>query len=227
MSLLRVFSIALLATAATEPDLKTVDDRVAEFGETVRQRLAPQFTAAGVAYPPARVALLGFKQERSLEVYAANAGDDFRFVCAYPVLAASGVLGPKLRQGDRQVPEGVYRVEALNPNSLFHLSLRLDYPNTFDREHGASDGREDLGGDIMIHGDTVSKGCLAMGDAAAEDLFVLAALTGIENVCVVLAPVDFRRTTPPVLPATAPAWSSELYEILKRELARYPRNFES
>ena len=58
-------------------------------------------------------------------------------ICVYPVLGASGVLGPKLKEGDRQVPEGVYRVPELNPNSDFHLSLRLDYPNEFDRAQGA------------------------------------------------------------------------------------------
>ena len=228
MSLLRFFSIAILAVTATDTDLKTVDDRLTEFADTVCERLAPDFAAARVAYPPARVALLGFKQERLLEVYAANAGEDFRFIRAYPILAASGAPGPKLREGDRQVPEGLYRIEALNPNSLYHLSLRLDYPNAFDRDRAASESRDNLGGDIMIHGDAVSSGCLAMGDAAAEDLFVLAALTGPANVSVVLAPLDFRRTaTPPVLPSTAPPWSSELYETLKRELARYVRATES
>ena len=69
----------------------------------------------------------------------------------YPILAASGVLGPKLREGDKQVPEGIYGAEALNPNSKFHLSIRLNYPNTFDRRMAQSDGRTQLGGDIMIH----------------------------------------------------------------------------
>jgi hypothetical protein len=227
MSLLPLFPIAILAIAATDTDLKTVDDRLAEFADTVCERLTPHFAAVGVNYPPARVAFLGFKQERSLEVYAANADEDFRFIRAYPILAASGAPGPKLREGDRQVPEGIYRIEALNPNSLYHLSLRVDYPNAFDRDHADDERRENLGGDIMIHGDAVSRGCLAIGDEAAEDLFVLTALTGIDNISVVLAPMDFRRSAAlPVLPSTAPSWSGELYEILKRELARYVRNVE-
>ncbi|HEX8680040.1 MAG TPA: hypothetical protein VF683_08775, partial [Chthoniobacterales bacterium] len=111
---------AKMIAAEEEPDSKTVEDRVAEYGEIVRARLEPQFRAAGVPYPPARVTLVGLKEEKLLEVYAADADGEFRYVCTYPVLAASGVAGPKLREGDRQVPEGVYCLRELNPNSLFH-----------------------------------------------------------------------------------------------------------
>lgn len=201
---------------------KTVEERVAEYGEVVRARLAPHFESAGIPYPPAAVTLIGIKSERTLEVHAAGLDGVFRVVCIYPVLATSGTPGPKLREGDRQVPEGVYAVQSLNPNSDFHLALRLDYPDAFDCVRGAEDGREDLGCDIMIHGDQVSRGCLAMGDPAAEDLFVLAALTGVANVQVILAPTDFR-VVDAVAPAGAPRWTPELYEEIKREITRYPK----
>ena len=211
----------MLAVAKGQVAPRTVDDRVQEYGALVRERLEPKFRAAGVPYPPRQVTLIGLKQERVLEVYAAGADEQFRFICSYPVLAASGIAGPKLKEGDRQVPEGIYRVPELNPNSLFHLSIRLDYPNEFDRARGAEDRRSKLGGDIMIHGDARSRGCLAMGDPAAEDLFVLAALTGIENISVVLAPRDFRAQGAGELPAGAPPWTRELYDNIKRELAQY------
>ena len=73
----------------------------------------------------------------------------------------------------------------------------------------------------MIHGDAVSKGCLAMGNPAAEDLFVLAARTGIENVTVILTPVDFRKESLAELPAGAPAWSRELYQQIAAQLLQY------
>ena len=76
----------------------------------------------------------------------------------------------------------------------------------------------------MIHGDDISSGCLAIGDEAAEDLFVLAALTGIDNVTVIIAPVDFRRQSLPNLSETIPEWSRELYDDLKCELALYHRD---
>src|SRR6266542_3867493 len=130
----------------------TVADRLRQYGDVARARQKPHFLRAQVAYPPKQLLLLGLKDERRLLVYAAGADGAFRFVRTYQVRAASGHLGPKLREGDQQVPEGLYRVEALNPNSRFHLSLRLDYPNAFDRQTAKRDGRTNLGGDIMIHG---------------------------------------------------------------------------
>lgn len=213
----------MVALAKGQVAPKTVEDRVREYGAVVRARLEPKFQAAGVPYPPRLLTFIGLKEERLLQVYAAGADEQFRFICSYPVLAASGVAGPKLREGDRQVPEGIYRVPELNPNSLFHLSIRLDYPNEYDRARGAEEGRAKLGGDIMIHGDARSRGCLAMGDPAAEDLFVLAAVTGIENVNVILAPADFRARESIDAPKGAPNWTGKLYESIARELARYPR----
>jgi hypothetical protein len=197
---------------------KTVEDRVAEYGDTAHQRLAPEFERIGVAFPPDRVILIGFKYERVLDVWVSPESGPPQFLKTYPILAASGVLGPKLRQGDQQVPEGLYRIESLNPNSRFHLSLRLDYPNEYDRAKAKLDGRSNLGGDIMIHGNQVSIGCLAMGDEAAEDLFVLVAETGKENVSVILSPIDFRvRELPSDMPLI-PEWTGELYERVREEL---------
>ncbi len=214
--------LLVLRAAAQEEDLRTVEDRVAEFGARVQARLEPEFRAAGVAYPPSRAAFIFAKNERTLEIYAADGANDFRLVCAYPVLAASGAPGPKLREGDRQVPEGVYCLRELNPNSSYHLSLWIDYPNAFDRAQALAEGRLDPGGEIMIHGGTGSRGCLAVGDEAAEDLFVLAALTGSENVTVVLTPVDFRKEAPDAMPEDAPPWLAGVYETIQAELARYP-----
>jgi hypothetical protein len=85
------------------------------------------------------------------------------------------------------------------------------------------DGRPNLGSDIMIHGKNCSIGCLAMGDKAAEDLFVLAAQTGMENVTIILSPVDFRvRDLPSDMPAM-PAWTQDLYETIRQELKKYER----
>lgn len=139
----------------------------------------------------------------------------------YPVLSASGKLGPKLVEGDRQVPEGVYGAEFLNANSRFHLSIRLDYPNAFDREMAKRDGRSRLGGNIMIHGSAVSVGCLAMGDEAAEDLFILAALISKERLRIVVSPTDFRLPgrSPP---AVGVSWAGELYDGIRAELGAFP-----
>jgi len=200
---------------------KTIADRLAEYGEAVKERLGPDFARAGVAYPPSELVLAVFKDEKVLHLYAAGPGGALKHVRRYSVLAASGVLGPKLREGDDQVPEGLYRVESLNPNSLFHLSLRVGYPNEFDRAQARKDGRTKLGGDIMIHGNAVSIGCVAIGDEGAEDLFVLAARTGIERVRVILSPVDFRRAPAPT--KGLPPWTPELYKTVAAEVAKLPR----
>jgi L,D-transpeptidase catalytic domain len=213
----------MLVSANADEPLKTIEDRLAQYGEIVRQRLAPKFAAVGLSYPPKRLALVGIKKDRALEVYAADVANEFHFVCTYPILAASGTIGPKLREGDQQVPEGIYRIRELNPNSLYHLSIWIDYPNEFDLARAAEENRTEPGSEIMIHGNQVSKGCLAVGDPASEDLFVLSALTGIENVTVILTPIDFRRDSLGELPAGAPAWSREIYQQLKAELARYAR----
>ncbi len=211
----------IVAANADEP-LKTVEDRLTEFGQVVQQRLEAKFVAAGLSYPPKHLVFVGIKKDRVLEVYASNTENEFRFACTYPILGTSGTLGPKLREGDLQVPEGIYRVRELNPNSLYHLSVWIDYPNEFDLARAAEENRTEPGSEIMIHGGNHSRGCLAVGDQAAEDLFVLAALTGIENLTIILTPIDFRKDSLGELPKGAPTWSREIYEQVKTELMRCP-----
>jgi hypothetical protein len=201
---------------------RTIAERVQQYGARAWARLGPHFQRAQLAYPPKRVTLVGLKAERLLQVYAAGPTNGYRFVCSYPILAASGGPGPKLREGDRQVPEGIYAIELLNPNSLYHLSLRVGYPNAFDRAQAEKEGRTNLGGDIMIHGSSLSVGCLAMGDRAAEDLFVLAADTGLQNMAVVLSPVDFRTGAAVPKAAKLPDWTTPLYAEIKSRLAELP-----
>jgi len=201
----------------------SVAERVAQYGHAVEGRLSPAFAIAGLSYPAKQLALVAIKDAQRLELYARQSEQDsWRFIKAYPVLAASGKLGPKLKAGDYQVPEGIYRIAYLNPNSRFHLSLKLDYPNQFDQKMARSDGRADLGGDIMIHGNSVSIGCLAMGDEAAEELFVMAALSTKENVTVVISPIDFRTQASPGI-ALNPPWTQDLYLSLRKELRQYQR----
>jgi hypothetical protein len=204
------------------PREATIADRVAQYGPRARARLAPYFAAAGVRYPPARFVVLAFKRERELDLLAAGPGRDLAFIRSYWIQGASGGLGPKLRVGDGQVPEGIYTIEYLNPNSVAHLSLALSYPNDYDRSRAEEDGRDDLGGDIMIHGGSGSIGCLAVGDEAAEDLFVLAADAGWRDAVVVVSPVDFRRSVLPADYRPPAGWVDDLYASLRALLDRLP-----
>ncbi len=201
---------------------KTIQQRLEQYGGAARERLHPYFTQAGIAYPPSQATLLALKAEKVLEVYAKGADGTNHWIRSYRILAASGKSGPKLREGDHQVPEGVYPVESLNPNSRFHLALRVGYPNASDRAQAAKEARTHLGGDIMIHGSSVSVGCLAMGDEAAEDLFVLAADVGLPGVRVVIAPVDFRAGKTVPRAEQLPKWTAELYSEIRASLAELP-----
>jgi murein L,D-transpeptidase YafK len=200
---------------------KTVNDRVEQFSQQVRKRLQPEFDRINMSYPPQAIVMIGLKLERQLEIWVSDDNKTYNYLKSYPILGASGNSGPKLKEGDCQVPEGIYHIESLNPNSLFHLSLRLNYPNDFDKQMGQKDGRTNLGSDIMIHGNTCSVGCLALGDQAAEDLFILAAETGIDNVKVILSPLDFRVIKMVSNSSKTPEWLDELYSAIKSEIAKF------
>jgi len=224
-----LLALAVLAYAfkpyirmAVSPHEKTIAQRLEQFGERARARWKPFFTNTPVAYPPATVKLVALKDERRLQVYAANQSGSNQWIRSCPILAASGYPGPKLKEGDGQVPEGVYPIVSLNPNSICHVALRVGYPNEFDRVQAVKDGRTDVGGDIMIHGDSVSIGCLAMGDEVAEDLFVLAADTGLTNLTLIITPVDFRKGKSVPKLAQVPGWSEPLYSQIKTQLAGLP-----
>lgn len=109
-----------------------------------------------------------FKEESLLEVWI-RSGAEYQHLKDYFICAYSGDLGPKLKEGDRQSPEGFYKVEKyqLNPNSKFHFSFNLGFPNKYDREHNRT------GSFLMVHGNCVSDGCYAMTDEKIEEIYAL------------------------------------------------------
>lgn len=197
---------------------RTVAEAISEHGDDAVARLKPHFDRARVSYPPGRLALIALKEEKVLELWAWQ--DTWILVHRYPILAASGTAGPKLREGDRQVPEGFYSVSGLNPNSSFHLSIKLNYPNAFDRASARADGRVNLGGDIFIHGKAVSIGCIAIGDEAIEEVFCIVAGVDRSAVQVIVAPYDFRRRPARVGP-DSPPWLPGLYEEIQTRLSQF------
>ncbi len=190
-----------------------VEAVVKTYEKQVERRLEPRLRFAGLEWPPEEVVLLGIKESQKLEVWA-KGRHYWHKIQDYKIKGLSGGPGPKLSQGDEQVPEGFYRILELNPNSNYHLSMKLNYPNLFDKIQAAKEGRTNLGGEIYIHGSAVSKGCLAIGDRAIEDLFVLAARTGLDNIQVVIAPRDFRSRPVDSFGIDFPAWVKELHQNL-------------
>jgi murein L,D-transpeptidase YafK len=199
---------------------KAIHSKVKRFDKLVKNEIEPEFKLANVEYPPKKLALLVFKNERVMELWAQNSQLKWAKIRHLPILGASGGPGPKLREGDRQVPEGVYHISALNPFSKFDVSMRIDYPNSFDLQNANSDGRRGLGGDIYIHGGRFSIGCIAVGNRFAEELFAMVYHVGLENVTVVIAPNDLRHA-PPVVGKFQPPWLTVLNSHIKRELLAF------
>ena len=109
-----------------------------------------------------------FKQDKKLELWIKK-DKTFEIFKMYPICEYSGELGPKIKNGDRQAPEGIYKIKKnlLNPNSKLHLGINIGYPNEYDRYYKRN------GSAIMIHGGCVSVGCYAMTDSLIEEIYVI------------------------------------------------------
>lgn len=139
-----------LASLPVEPDHPTLNERLAKAGFE----------------PGSRVFVRIFKLEFELEVWLERGGA-FHLFATYPICRWSGELGPKIKEGDKQAPEGFYTVDAsqLNPASRWHRSFNLGFPNAFDR------GRGRTGTFLMVHGGCSSAGCYAMTDAGVDEIW--------------------------------------------------------
>ncbi len=194
---------------------KNVSEVIHTYQKSTKQALLPLLAQHGVNYPPSKLALIAFKDSEKLELWASNEDGHYSHITTYEIQGASGVLGPKLREGDRQVPEGLYKIIGFNPNSSYHLSMKLNYPNAFDLLHAKAEGRNEPGSNIFIHGRDLSIGCLAMGDVVIEQLFTLVYATGKVNTEVIISPTDPSLQKLKV-PLQAPKWTADLYEDIKR-----------
>jgi murein L,D-transpeptidase YafK len=111
-----------------------------------------------------------FKEEAELEVWKEDKSGRFALLRTYPICRWSGELGPKIKEGDRQAPEGFYTISPglMNPNSSYYLAINMGFPNAYDRANGRS------GAFLMIHGDCSSRGCYAMTDEQIAEIYSLA-----------------------------------------------------
>lgn len=131
-----------------------------------------EYLAPGNMHVGSPVFLRAIKEDKILELWVQPKGSrEFILVKRYPVAAMSGKLGPKEKEGDNQVPEGFYDVvpAALNPQSNYHLSFNIGYPNEYDRSLGRT------GSFIMVHGSDVSAGCIAITDEGIEEVYTMVA----------------------------------------------------
>jgi len=135
--------------------------------------LKKQFAAKGLAWPAKQIYIRSFKYDSQLEVWVRNSNNEqYKLFKTYKVCAMAGSLGPKRLDGDYQVPEGFYYINRFNPNSEYHLALKVNYPNQSDKL--LSDSLKP-GGEIYIHGSCVTVGCIPITDTQIEELYILAA----------------------------------------------------
>ena len=157
--------------------------------------LMKQFKNKGLVWPAKFIYIRSFKYDSQLEVWVKNERNQpYKLFKTYKICALAGTLGPKRMEGDYQVPEGFYHINELNPNSQYHLSLGLNYPNMSDRM--LSDSTQP-GGDIYIHGSCVTTGCIPVTNQQIEELYILAAYAknqGQDFIPVHIFPVDFKNT---------------------------------
>ena len=227
VSIIAVLVLGTAAVYALKPSAirgeRSVEDVVAAYEADVLGRLSGAAIIKDKKYPE-KLLIYADKNTQMLFAYGMSDGK-FQLIKAYKFTAMSGRAGPKLKEGDRQIPEGIYRLESFNPNSRYHLSLRVSYPGKIDREMAKRDGRDmkKLGGDIMIHGKAATIGCIPIGDPAIEELFVIAAKTGKENVEILISPQNLLKDENVSAPGKQPAWYPELCTKIKARMQEYEK----
>jgi murein L,D-transpeptidase YafK len=133
------------------------------------ESLKKAFQSQNLTYPPKFIYWRVFKKERVMELWGSDSiNNRYKLVKTYSIVAMSGNLGPKRSEGDYQVPEGYYYINQYNPYSNYHLSYKISYPNKSDSLLGK---RGQYGGQIFVHGDSVTIGCLPMNDNIIKELY--------------------------------------------------------
>jgi murein L,D-transpeptidase YafK len=208
------------AAEMSEQKMLNGNARAAQAAANVRPALERDLAAAGLHFGDP-VFIRALKKERELELYVRNrATEKFDLFRTYKIAGMSGNSGPKLAEGDGQVPEGFYFVppRAMNPNSDYHLSFNIGFPNEFDR------AQQRTGSAIMVHGNRVSIGCLAMTDEKIEEIYTLCAAAhagGQEYFRVHIFP--FRMTGERIEALAEPAWK-EFWLNLKEGYDLFEKN---
>lgn len=170
--------------------------RVRDAYKTKEALVTRKLQESGLSTDNLNILIVAYKQECLMDIYAKKREDaTYKKLTTYRICARSGSLGPKRRQGDRQIPEGFYHINHFNPNSNYHLSLMINYPNASDRLKSKA---ARLGGNICIHGNCVTVGCLPMTDDKIKEIYIYAVQarqSGQEKIPVYIFPFKFSAKT--------------------------------
>jgi murein L,D-transpeptidase YafK len=148
------------------------NERVKTAYKEKKALLTELYTQKNLGFTKQQIFIRAFKKEAELELWARNIGSKkFTLIKTYLICSSSGELGPKRKNGDYQTPEGFYHIDRFNPYSNFYLSLGINYPNASDKILGS---KGNLGGDIFIHGNCVTIGCMPLTDDKIKELYIIA-----------------------------------------------------
>ena len=172
-----IFAIISILLSSTQSSDKNFYDqqkqysRVRQSIEQKEQWIKNLFDSKGLNLSNSEIFIRVLKANRLVELWAKNkASETYQQIKSYQICSLPGKEGPKRRQGDLQIPEGFYHIDRFNPVSNFYLSLGINYPNESDRVLGA---RGNLGGDIFIHGNCVTIGCVPITDDKIKELYLI------------------------------------------------------
>ena len=147
--------------------------RVREALKTKGKIMNEMLSAKGISTSNFEVFFRAFKKEQKFELWAKNKADNaYKLLKTYDFCASTGMLGPKRRSGDRQMPEGFYTIDAFNPTSNYYLSFRVNYPNASDKKFADP---LNPGDNIFVHGSCITIGCIPVGDENIKEIYLLAA----------------------------------------------------
>jgi len=188
-----LFFISSILNAQSFLQEQQSNSRVAAAFKLKEDSLKKEFIQKGLTWPAKQIYIRSFKYDSQLEVWVRNSNkEQYKLFKTYKVCALSGTLGPKRVEGDYQVPEGFYYINEFKPNSEYLLSLGLNYPNASDEL--LSDSVKP-GGDIYIHGNCITVGCIPIQNEPIKELYVLATLaknSGTDFIPVHVFPVRYN-----------------------------------
>lgn len=199
-------------------------DRVKKAYTTKWTNLKKEMTDGGFDAATYEIYLRVFKFEKEVQVWMRNKSTEkFKLFKTYPICSSSGGLGPKRVQGDGQVPEGFYYIESFNPVSSYHLSMKVGYPNKSDNKKATGSP----GGDIMIHGNCVTIGCIPIENDPIEELYIMCveAKDRKQNLRVDMFPCKFTSEKVKALNDKFPKDMNTFWEQLKMGYDYFEANF--
>ncbi len=191
------------------------NSRVKDAYDTKWTLLKSELKGANIKHNEFDIYLRAFKHDAVLEVWMKNKSDaKYKLFKTYAICATSGILGPKRKEGDGQVPEGFYQIDLFNPKSDYYLSMRINYPNASDVLLKEA---PNAGSAIMIHGECVTIGCLPMTNDKIKEIYVLCVEAKNRNnpIYIDVFPAKFTKENMDMLTKNYPKSKINFWKTLK------------